>query len=218
MQDDDALFGGSAEAPGRRDNASGANAEPAREDPLRPLMERARAGDRAATRPLLQALIPLVHRVVRGVLGSQHPDVDDTCQTALVAVHQAVTAFRGDCKVTHYAARIASHVAMRQRKKRHALRAREDAEQPVDALHAAPETADALPEVWRSLLLELPENQAETVILRVVLECSLEETAEATGVPVNTVRSRVRLAREALRARIERDPRYRHLREEGDAP
>jgi RNA polymerase sigma-70 factor (ECF subfamily) len=39
-----------------------------------------------------------------------------------------------------------------------------------------------------------------------VLGWSLEEVASATGVPVNTVRSRVRLAKEALRRRIEALP------------
>ncbi|HMI92524.1 MAG TPA: sigma factor-like helix-turn-helix DNA-binding protein [Polyangiales bacterium] len=57
-----------------------------------------------------------------------------------------------------------------------------------------------------ALLDTLPEVQGETLALRVVLGLSLLETAEATGVPVNTVRSRVRLAREALRARIEAEP------------
>jgi RNA polymerase sigma-70 factor (ECF subfamily) len=39
-----------------------------------------------------------------------------------------------------------------------------------------------------------------------MLSWSLEEVASATGAPVNTVRSRVRLAKEALRKRIEADP------------
>jgi RNA polymerase sigma-70 factor (ECF subfamily) len=34
----------------------------------------------------------------------------------------------------------------------------------------------------------------------------MEEVAEATGVPLNTVRSRLRLAKEALRRRILEDP------------
>ncbi len=34
----------------------------------------------------------------------------------------------------------------------------------------------------------------------------VQEVADATGVPVNTVRSRMRLAKEALRRRIEADP------------
>jgi RNA polymerase sigma-70 factor (ECF subfamily) len=61
-------------------------------------------------------------------------------------------------------------------------------------------------EAMRSLLDQLPLEQAETLTLRVVLGMSLGEVAEATGAPVNTVRSRVRLAREALRKRIEGDP------------
>jgi RNA polymerase sigma-70 factor (ECF subfamily) len=34
----------------------------------------------------------------------------------------------------------------------------------------------------------------------------MQEVADATGAPVNTVRSRLRLAKEALRRRIEEDP------------
>ena len=54
---------------------------------------------------------------------------------------------------------------------------------------------------------QLPEEQAETLALRVVLGFSLEEVAQATGVPLNTVRSRVRLAKTSLKKRIESDPR-----------
>jgi DNA-directed RNA polymerase specialized sigma24 family protein len=65
------------------------------------------------------------------------------------------------------------------------------------------------------LLDSLPEAQAETLALRIVLGFSLEETAAPTAVPLNTVRSRVRLAREALRARIEADPALLELLEDG---
>ena len=41
--------------------------------------------------------------------------------------------------------------------------------------------------------------------MRVVLGWSLEEIAAHTQVPVNTVRSRLRLAKEAMRRRIEAD-------------
>jgi DNA-directed RNA polymerase specialized sigma24 family protein len=42
--------------------------------------------------------------------------------------------------------------------------------------------------------------------MRVVLGRSIEEIAQETDAPVNTVRSRLRLAKEALRLRIETDP------------
>jgi len=58
----------------------------------------------------------------------------------------------------------------------------------------------------RDLLIDLPEAQADALALRVMLGWSLEDVAQATGAPLNTVRSRVRLAKEALRRRIEADP------------
>jgi RNA polymerase sigma-70 factor (ECF subfamily) len=59
------------------------------------------------------------------------------------------------------------------------------------------------------LFEELPEAQSEALVMHFVLELTVEEIADATGAPVNTVRSRLRLARGALRARIESDPALR---------
>jgi DNA-directed RNA polymerase specialized sigma24 family protein len=62
-------------------------------------------------------------------------------------------------------------------------------------------------QVMRDLLADLPGEQAEALALRVVLGWwSLEEVARAYGIPTNTVRSRVRLAKEAPRRRIEATP------------
>jgi RNA polymerase sigma-70 factor (ECF subfamily) len=58
----------------------------------------------------------------------------------------------------------------------------------------------------RTLLDELPEEQAETLALRVMLGWSLKEIAASTGAPLNTVRSRLRLAKEAIRRRIADNP------------
>jgi RNA polymerase sigma-70 factor (ECF subfamily) len=63
----------------------------------------------------------------------------------------------------------------------------------------------------RDVVADLPEAQAEALILRSVLGYSFEEVAAATGAPLNTVRSRLRLAKEALRRRIETDARFLEL-------
>ena len=63
------------------------------------------------------------------------------------------------------------------------------------------------------LLDELPEAQAEALYLRAALDYSLPEIAKTMGVPLNTVRSRVRLAREALRRRLDKRPALRQLLE-----
>jgi RNA polymerase sigma-70 factor (ECF subfamily) len=66
----------------------------------------------------------------------------------------------------------------------------------------------------RDLLAELPEAQSETLAMRAVLGHSIDEIAEALDVPINTVRSRLRLAKAALRERIETDPSLGELLEE----
>ncbi|MFO0571917.1 MAG: RNA polymerase sigma factor [Polyangiaceae bacterium] len=185
---------------------------PARVDPLAELARAAQAGDRAALRRLLQALGPRLSRVVRGVLGGRHPELEDTLQEALVLVVRALDSFRGDGEVEGYAVRITLRAAIAARRK-HRTRTG-----PLDEIESAPEstTSDA-PQadevlatrrraLLRSLLDSLPEAQAETLVARSILGLSLEETAKLTGVPENTVRSRMRLAKEALRERIEADP------------
>jgi RNA polymerase sigma-70 factor (ECF subfamily) len=58
----------------------------------------------------------------------------------------------------------------------------------------------------RELLAELPPEQAEALAMRVVLGWSLEEIAVQSRAPLNTVRSRLRLAKESLRKTIESQP------------
>jgi RNA polymerase sigma-70 factor, ECF subfamily len=179
-------------------------------DPLAELVVEAQAGDLAAMRRLLGAVAPRVARVVRSVLGHAHPDAEDAIQESLIAVVRALGAFRGECSAASYAARIAVRTAVQVRHRSLTRRGREPAlgdepagDEPSPGEHAA---GDRRRRLLQALLAELPPAQAETLALRVVLGCSLEETADATGVPLNTVRSRVRLAKQALKARIEADP------------
>ncbi len=51
-------------------------------------------------------------------------------------------------------------------------------------------------------------------MLRVVYGHSIEEISTLTRTPFNTVRSRLRLAKEALRQRIEAEPQWAELGQE----
>jgi RNA polymerase sigma-70 factor (ECF subfamily) len=160
----------------------------------------------------LDRVWPTLSRVVNGVLGSRHPEVDDVIQQSLIAVLQALAAFRGDCHPAGYASRIALHVALRARKNAAVRRTRGEtlaqisASDPDVLWPGCEVSAERRKKVLRDLLTELPEEQADALALRVMLGWSLEEVAQATGAPLNTVRSRVRLGKEALRRRIEADP------------
>jgi RNA polymerase sigma-70 factor (ECF subfamily) len=185
-----------------------------RPDPLRPWLTRAAAGDQRAMEYLLASVTPVVLALTRTVLGPRRPDVEDVAQEALLAVAAAVERFRGDSSFAHYARRIAVRTAITARR-RDAVPARDELEDDLPAAGAMGDDERIASKqrlaALRALLDELPEGQAESLAMRVVLGCSLEEVAEETGVPVNTVRSRIRLAKEHIRARITRDARLARM-------
>jgi RNA polymerase sigma-70 factor (ECF subfamily) len=182
-------------------------------DPLGRLAAAARAGDVQAQRTLLVAAGPAMLRVVRGVLGSAHPDVEDTLQDAMVALHLALSGFRGECTTLHFACRIAVQTAMNARR-RAGYRIRHtpnhDPEELVDLARDDRSPSDLVlaaerRESFRRLVSELPEPQAEVLALHAVLGYTVEETAAVTAAPVNTVRSRLRNALSKLRERLHAD-------------
>lgn len=184
------------------------------EDPLGPLSAAAAAGDRSAQRTLLVTVGPSLLRVVRGVLGAGHPDVEDTLQEAMVSLHLALVGFRGECTTLHFGCRIAVQTALNARRRsgnrlRHTPSAdpgalaelARDERSPADALEAA-----ACREALRELLGELPTAQAEVLALHTLLGYTVEETAGTLAVPENTVRSRLRAALARLREHVQSRP------------
>jgi len=185
---------------------------------MRELLAAAATGDPASVRRVLARVAPSVQRVVRTVLGPAGGHAEDVTQDALLSVVHALASFRGECGFLHYACRIAARVAVAARRARAAEAQVETLD--MDSALELPGPGDD-PEaprrraVLRALLDELPEAQAETLVLRVMLGYSMAEVAEATSVPLNTARSRLRLAKEALRSRIEGDHALAEMLEVG---
>jgi RNA polymerase sigma-70 factor (ECF subfamily) len=155
-------------------------------------------------------------QVIRRVLGTANPDVEDAFQEATFGFTEALPSFRGECTVLHFACRVAVLTAMATRR-RHEVRQRYASELPVDeqALPGAgagearwAESAAISVrrrELLRRLVEELPGPQAEALLLHCVVGFTLEEVAGAAGIPLETARSRLRLAKGALRTRIEEE-------------
>jgi RNA polymerase sigma-70 factor (ECF subfamily) len=187
-------------------------------DPLALLAREAGAGSGTAVRRLLQTLAPTVLAVVRVVVGATNTEVDDITQEALLAIVRSLPNFRGDSSVKNYARQIAvkrATDALRTASRR--VRASGEPDESIADPSSAPDRA-AMAErerrMWRRLLAELPALQAEALALRVVLGHSIEEIAEATGAPIETVRSRLRLAKATLRERIQKEPALAELSRE----
>ncbi|HET9933758.1 MAG TPA: sigma-70 family RNA polymerase sigma factor [Polyangiaceae bacterium] len=172
-----------------------------------------------AVRGFLLAVGPHVVRVVRGVLGPRDPDVEDVAQECSFALIDALATFRGECAVVHFVRRITLLTALNARRRERAQkRARErDLGAEVDSFAASdpgPErqvAARASLGVIRELLATLPAGQAEALALHVVLGYTLAEMQDASGIPLETWKSRLRLAKGALRTRMLADPRGSEL-------
>jgi RNA polymerase sigma-70 factor (ECF subfamily) len=166
---------------------------------------------------LIVALVPVMVGATRRVLGPGDSELEDALQESSVGLLRAITSFRSGCSVKHFASRIATFTALRVRRNR---RYRHHYTPP-----SAPEEVEATAaghgggdhnlvqerqrEAFRQLLDELPEPQAQALTLYTVLGFTVQEIAELEGAGENTIRSRLRLAKQALRAKIEGDPRWR---------
>jgi RNA polymerase sigma factor (sigma-70 family) len=185
---------------------------------LTPVVLRAQAGDPAAIGQVVGELSPAVLRAVAALLGREHPDVEDLAQDVLLAVVAALPDFRGDSTLLHFAVRIAARQSVRVRRRTRSVvgwlerfwRGEHPVRQTPSSAHEEMR-GERQRTLLRLLLSELPDAQAEALALRVVFGHSIDEISRITHTPFNTVRSRLRLAKEALRQRIEAEPQWAEL-------
>ena len=162
-------------------------------------------GDRLALRDFLGTAAPIVRRVCRGVMGREDPELEDAIQDSLIEVARALPQFRFEGSASHYVTKIAMRRAIsarqraRARSKQHATL--DAATIPITRFESGLETRA---ELVRNLLDDLNEEQAKALLLRVMLGHSMDEVAAITGVSVNTVKTRLRLAKNQLRRWLER--------------
>jgi RNA polymerase sigma-70 factor (ECF subfamily) len=179
---------------------------PAATDALLPLARAAGHGDAAAQRELCEKLAPTLLAVLRRMLGPTNPDLADHLQESLLGLLRALPAFRGESSVSHFARRIAMKRGIDAQRRARVLasvvESKANEPSPEAALPSDRLLAERLRTVLGALLQELPEAQAEALTMRVVLGHSVAEIAHETRVPLNTVRSRLLLAKKALRDRI----------------
>ena len=180
-------------------------------DPLAELVPRVLQGEARAIEAFVLAAGPSVLRAVRRILGPCHPDVEDVAQEAIIGAVGALASFRGKCTVLHYVWRVAALTAINARRKvRLYNQITQGTASPDESPSGEPSPmrhalATRQREALRQLLDVLPPEQSEALAMHCVLGCTVEETASATGVPVNTVRGRLVTAKSALRKLLEND-------------
>ena len=181
------------------------------DDDLSDLARRAAGGDRRAAHVLLLKVGPSMLRAARRVLARRTEDVEDVVHEAMQALVDALPGFRGQCTVLHFAWRVAVLTALANRR-RLDLRAQwAGSSEGLDPAASAPSPAEAAllrgrRQALSALLDQLPPDQAEVLVLHAAYGFTIEELAGAVGRPLETIRSRLRLAKRALRDRIDASP------------
>ncbi|MFZ5895371.1 MAG: RNA polymerase sigma factor [Myxococcota bacterium] len=170
------------------------------------LVTLAAAGDPEARQALVAKLRPRVHTIALAILGNL-PDAEDASQAIMLEILSSAHSYRGD-NLLAWADRIAARTAMRHARKRRVRAAQCDSELDVEDLTRASSDAFAEHEIPRPLaqyLAALPEARRVALVLRHVMDYSVDEIAELTNVSRNTVKDRLLHAREQMRRLIRRD-------------
>jgi RNA polymerase sigma-70 factor (ECF subfamily) len=180
------------------------------EGTLTALAREALGKDPDKVRRFLDAIAPTVRRTCRGVMGYSHPDLEDAIQEALMNLVRALPQYRFEADVSRYAAKIALRVAIGERtKERVRLESLRLFHQSREARPPSLDPAGIVADVecsWLGGLIvrKLRRSQAEVVLLRIFLGCSVEEIASITGVSINTAKTRLRTGKDKLRRYLEK--------------
>lgn len=166
--------------------------------------------DADADETVLAELQPLVVRTVRLVVGSGSSVAEDAAQEALLELSRALPRLRDRAAAPAYAARIAARVAVRaaKRERRFALLGLRALESRGPVANGQPPELVELKEAFD----RLPARQRATAVLRLYLGLSEQETAEALGCSVGTVKHQLHDARVALAAYLEGEGQVKHRR------
>ena len=177
------------------------------------------AGDHTAFEALMRRHNGRLFRAARAILNDD-AEAEDAVQDAYLDAYRHMRDFRGDSQVGTWLVRIAvNHALMRLRKqKRNSVVVSFDQRGTGDSGDSVDQLADdrneppgdtmirsEIRQLLERRIDELPISYRTVFILREVEEMSVEETAEALGIPPATVRTRLFRARALLRQALVRD-------------
>jgi RNA polymerase sigma-70 factor (ECF subfamily) len=191
------------------------------DEPARPAEEElarlAAAGDLDAFNRIVDAYQDGVFALCVRILGDRHA-AEDAAQETFISAYRAIGRFEGtNLKAWLYRIAVNQCRDELRRRKRRGLAVSIDTpyEDDEESRLDVPDTAAGAPELveqrelgaaLNALLLMLPDEQREAVVLVDVHGYPYEEVAAMTGASVGTVKSRIFRGREKLRALISARP------------
>lgn len=167
-------------------------------------IERAAAGDMAAFEEIYKVFSPAVYSVALGITRNRQ-DAEEAAQEVFMKIYRGLKNFNFNSSLWTWTYRIAVNAAINVYKSRvrrgAAMENIEDAGDIPDAVSAGQRDALIQKESESKLLEVLKGLSAEhraCIVLREIEGLDYKEMADALGIPLNTVRTRLMRAREAL--------------------
>lgn len=180
-------------------------------DADRDLVEAAAGGDRHAFDELVRRYQRQIVNLARAMTASD-AEIDDLAQEIFIRVWRSLAKFRGESTFRTWLYGISLNVIRTHRSRRSKLRSlfwSAPAEQEEDPMEDVPDRARGADDkimmrdgIDRALNM-LPDELRDAVVLRDVQGLEYREIAEALGIPVGTVESRIFRARQRLRPLLE---------------
>lgn len=173
------------------------------------LMKRTASGDEAAFEQLVSAFESAVYNLAYSSL-RQRQDAEDVTQEVFLRLWRNRGSFRGECAVKTYIMHIAHNAVTDSLRRRnsHAVTALPDDADGEDApRRELADSTDLQAEyirkerqaAVRQAISELDPNSRELIIMRDINGLSYAEIADATDIPLGTVKSRLSRARDQLK-------------------
>ena len=180
--------------------------EDPRSEVVRDLVRRARLGDDAAFRRLVEMYMRAVYSIAYRLMGD-HDDADDVAQETFVRAHRSLARYDESYSFYTWLRTIATRLGLNEiaKRRRHKTQGGESFDVAAESVPAAAsDPADDLAgaelrEALGQALDTLTEEYRAVIVLRTYEDLSYEEIASTLGVPIGTVMSRLSRARGLLR-------------------
>ena len=167
------------------------------------VIRRAQDNDIAAFEEIYRHYAGMVYRVALRMTGCVE-DAEEVTQEVFVAVHRHLPTFAGNAQLKTWIYRIAVNCSLNaiKKKKRKPEVAWEEGFDPEDPRQGVREAVEKESQAAKiaSLLEDLNADQKMCLVLRAQEGLSYDEIARALKININTVRSRLKRARETLLA------------------
>ena len=180
------------------------------------LVDRARHGDAAAFTQLVEKYEPKVYRLAKHITQNDE-DAEDVLQEAFLKAYSHLPSFQGQSKFYTWIVRIAVNEALMKLRKRKSDRSvsldePQDTGEDTVAREIAVWEDDPEQKYSREELRSILDKSIDSLkpsfrtvfVLRDIEELSTEETADALGISIPAVKSRLLRARLQLRERLTR--------------